>query len=105
MLHDDFFNNKKLDFNKDGFRDLPTGNLFSAINRWSYDNSKGLISQFGIKYLDDKRTGGQVDYNASSDKFTTNNYGLEINTKRVEGFAKIIDVKISIQFFTLLRLF
>lgn len=89
LLHDDFFGNKKLDFNKDGFRDLPTGNLFSAINRWSYDNSKGLISQFGIKYLDDKRTGGQVNYNSSTDKFTSNNYGLEINTKRVEGFAKI----------------
>ena len=41
LLHDDFFNNKKMDFNKDGFRDLPTGNLFSAINRWSYDNGKG----------------------------------------------------------------
>ncbi|HUS02123.1 MAG TPA: TonB-dependent receptor [Chitinophagaceae bacterium] len=89
LLHDDFFSNNKLDFNKDGFRDMPTGNLFSAINRWSYDNSKGLISQFGIKYLDDKRTGGQVNYNSSTDKFTNNNYGLEINTKRVEGFAKI----------------
>lgn len=89
LLHDDFFNNKKLDFNKDGFRDMPTGNLFTAINRWSYDDSKGFISQFGIKFLDDKKTGGQVDYNASSDKFTTNHYGLEINTKRVEGFAKI----------------
>ena len=89
LLHDDFFNNKKLDFNKDGFRDMPTGNLFTAINRWSYDDSKGFITQFGIKFLDDKKTGGQVNYNAASDKFTTNNYGLEINTKRVEGFAKI----------------
>ena len=89
LLHDDFFNNKKLDFNKDGFRDLPTGNLFSAINRWSYDNGKGLMSQFGIKLLNDNKTGGQVDYNESTDKFTTNNYGLAINTKRAEGFAKI----------------
>ena len=59
LLHDDFFNNKKMDFNKDGFRDMPTGNLFSAINRWSYDNGKGLMSQFGIKLLNDKKTGGQ----------------------------------------------
>lgn len=89
LLHNDYFNNKKLDFNKDGFRDLPTGNLFSAVNRWSYDNSKGLMIQFGIKLLDDKKTGGQVSYDASKDKFTTNNYGLEINTGRVEGFGKI----------------
>ena len=89
LLHNDYFNNKTLDFNKDGFRDLPTGNLFTAVNRWSYDNGKGLMSQFGVKFLDDKRTGGQVDYNAAKDKFTTNKYGLEINTRRVEGFGKI----------------
>ena len=89
LLHNDYFNNKTLDFNNDGFRDLPTGNLFTAVNRWSYDNGKGLMSQFGVKFLDDKKTGGQVDYNAAKDKFTTNKYGLEINTKRVEGFGKI----------------
>jgi outer membrane receptor for ferrienterochelin and colicins len=89
LVHDDFLTNKTLDFNKDGFRDLPTGNLFTVLNRWSYDNNKGLMSQFGIKILDDNKTGGETDYNASKDKFTTNNYGLEINTKRVEGFAKL----------------
>ena len=89
LLHDDYFNNKKLDFNKDGFRDLPTGNLFSAVNRWSFDNNKGLMTQFGIKFLDDKKTGGQINYNATEDKFTTNSYGLEINTRRVEAFGKI----------------
>lgn len=88
LLHDDYFGNRKLDFNRDGFRDLPTGNLFTAVNRWSYDNGKGLISQFGIKFLDDKKTGGQIDFDASNDKFTTNHYGLEINTSRIEGFGK-----------------
>jgi len=89
LLHNDYFNNRKLDFNSDGFRDLPTGNLFSGINRWSYDNGKGLMSQVGIKFIDDKKTGGQVDYDPSTDKFTTNSYGIEMNTKRVEGFAKV----------------
>jgi outer membrane receptor for ferrienterochelin and colicins len=89
LLHDDFLTNKKLDFNKDGFRDLPTGNLFSAINRWKYDNGNGLLAQFGIKVLNDKRTGGEVDFNPDEDKFTNNNYGLGINTKRYEAFGKI----------------
>ena len=31
LLHDDFINNATVDFNKDGFRDLPTGNQFSFI--------------------------------------------------------------------------
>ena len=39
--------------------------------------------------MNDERTGGQVNYNASTDKFTTNNYGLDINTKRIEGFGKL----------------
>ncbi len=89
LLHDDFLTNKNLDFNKDNFRDLPTGNLFTVLNRWSFDNNKGLMSQFGIKILQDNKTGGETNYNASQDKFTTNSYGLGINTKRIEGFGKI----------------
>ena len=89
LLHDDFLTNKKLDFNKDGFRDLPTGNQFSAISRWKYDNAKGILAQFGIKVLNDKRTGGQTSFDPSKDKLTINHYGLGINTERYEGFGKI----------------
>jgi outer membrane receptor for ferrienterochelin and colicin len=89
LLHDDFLNNNKIDFNKDGFRDQPTGNQFSLINRWKYDNSKGFFTQFGAKVFIDNKTGGQTTYNASRDKNTTNAYGLEINTTRMEAFGKI----------------
>jgi outer membrane receptor for ferrienterochelin and colicins len=89
LLHDDFLNNETIDFNEDGFRDLPTGNLFSAVNRWKYEDGKGIIAQFGFKFLNDSRTGGETSYNPDSDKFTTNYYGLGINTKRYEGFAKV----------------
>ncbi len=88
LLHDDFLNNKT-DVNKDGFRDLPTGNLFSGINRWQYQGTKGLMSQFGVKVLVDSRTGGSMSFNPSEDKFSTNQYGLGISTKRYEGFGKI----------------
>lgn len=89
LLHDDFLLNKQLDGNKDGFRDLPTGNQLSLINRWKYDDGKGFLTQFGLKVLNDRRTGGQTAYNPSSDKFTQNHYGLGINTARYEAFAKI----------------
>ena len=89
LLHDDFLNNKKLDFNKDGFRDLPTGNQYSLINRWKYDDGKGFLVQFGVKVLNDKKTGGEVAYDPVMDKNTTNKYGLGINTERYETFAKI----------------
>ena len=88
LLHDAFLTNKNVDFNKDGFRDLPTGNLFSAINRWKYEDNKGFITQFGIKFLDDKRTGGDIMFDPSAHKFSTHHYGLGIDTRRYEGFAK-----------------
>jgi outer membrane receptor for ferrienterochelin and colicin len=89
LLHDDFLTNKNLDFNKDGFRDLPTGNQFSLINRWKYDNGKGFLTQFGVKVLNDQRTGGETTYDPDTDKNTTNKYGLAITTQRYEAFAKI----------------
>lgn len=89
LLHDDFLNNKTIDFNKDGFRDLPTGNTVSIVNRYKYDDSKGVLAQFGFKVLNDKRTGGEVAFNPGTDKNTNNHYGLGINTERYEAFAKI----------------
>ncbi|MEO6681245.1 MAG: TonB-dependent receptor [Ginsengibacter sp.] len=87
LLHNSFLLNK-VDDNKDGFRDLPTGNLFSGINRLSYDDGKGVMIQFGVKALFDDKTGGELSFD-SKDKGTTNSYGLGINTQRLEGFAKI----------------
>jgi hypothetical protein len=87
LLHDDFLYNK-VDFNKDGFRDLPTGNLFSAVNKWVYEDHKGVEIQFGAKALLDNKTGGETAFD-SKDKLTTNHYGLGIQTSRYEGFAKI----------------
>jgi len=89
LQHYDFINNKTIDFNMDGFRDLPTGNLFSAVNRWKYEDGKGFLVQFGIKLLTDSRTGGETDFNPDKDKFSTHHYGLGIKTERYEGFAKI----------------
>ena len=89
LLHEDFLNNKSLDFNKDGFRDLPTGSTLSLVNRYKYDNSKGMMAQFGFKVLNDKRTGGEVAFDPAKDKYTANHYGLGINTERYEAFAKI----------------
>lgn len=89
LLHDNFLNNNTIDFNKDGFRDLPTGNQFSLVNRYKYDNAKGLLAQFGIKVMKDDRVGGQVAFDAAKDKNTTNQYGVGVNTERYEAFGKI----------------
>jgi len=89
LLHDNFMYNKEMNFSHNGFRDMPVGNLFSGINRWHYEDGKGLIAQFGVKYLNDDRTGGETGFNEATDKLTTNRYGLGFDIERVEGFAKI----------------
>ena len=88
LLHDDFLYNK-IDFNDDMFRDLPTGNQFSGINRWQYLGDNGLMSQFGIKFMTDTKTGGALDFDPSIHKFSTHHYGLGIDSRRFEAFGKI----------------
>ena len=89
LLHDNFMYNKNMNFSDNGFRDAPVGNLFSGVNRWHYENGKGIIAQFGIKFLHDDRIGGQIDFDKESDKFTTNRYGLGFKNQRIEGFGKL----------------
>ncbi len=87
LVHDDFLGNK-VDINKDGFRDLPTGNLFSVMNRWHYDDNKGWKIQFGIKALKDNKTGGENSF-GTQEKYSTNIYGFGMDIEREEGYAKI----------------
>lgn len=89
LLHDNFMYNKRMNFSKNGFRDIPAGNLFSGISRWKYDDGKGLMLQFGLKVLNDERTGGQIDFDPATDKLTENRYGLGFDIERYEAFAKI----------------
>lgn len=88
LLHDDFSYSRP-DENQDGFLDLPRGHQFSGVHRWQYTGDKGLVAHFGIKYLTDRRTGGQTDYRANEHKGTDEYYGLEINTQHWEAFSKI----------------
>ena len=89
LLHDNFMYNKEMNFSNNGFRDMPVGNLFSGVNRWHFENGKGIIAQFGVKFLHDDRVGGQIDFNEKTDKYTTNKYGLGFKNQRIEGFGKL----------------
>lgn len=88
LLHDAFLYNN-MDFNKDMYRDLPTGNLFTALNRWKYEGTNGWMTQFGAKVLTDRKVGGDMNFTPKPHQGTTHMYGLGFNTDRYEGFAKI----------------
>lgn len=78
----------EMDSNDDSFLDFPTGSQFNAINRWVYNDGKGLLAQVGVKLLSDVKLGGQTDFRAE-DKFTNNRFGFEIDTKRYETWGKV----------------
>lgn len=87
LLHNAFLK-KKMDINNDGFRDQPTGNLFTLMNRWYFEDHSGKEVQFGIKVLTDRKTGGEMDFTAD-DKLSPDKYGVVINNDRYEFFGKL----------------
>ena len=49
---------REFDMNDDGFLDSPLKRQFNIMNRWYYRTPR-LISQAGIKFINESRTGGQ----------------------------------------------
>ena len=87
---------KKHDVNNDGFMDMPLYQQINVMNRWQYTNpEKGLVSFLNIKYLNDEKQAGQIDYNPDTDRLTHDSvlngdekWGSEINTERFEFSSK-----------------
>ena len=85
----------KFDRNHDGFMDIPLLTTYNIFNRWDYINPGKWVSKFGIKYLDENRRGGQMDFDKSTWNTDTTGitndtkkYGMGIRTKRLEAFWK-----------------
>lgn len=80
----------EVDNNDDGFLDTPIADQINIQNRWQYQNpEKGLVSFFNLRFLSDGKQVGQTDFNPDTDKFTTNAWGSEIDTKRFDSSLKL----------------
>ncbi|WP_294821193.1 TonB-dependent receptor [uncultured Flavobacterium sp.] len=80
----------KNDMNDDGFLDNPLAKQINVMNRWQYnDTEKGWVSFINLRYMRDERQAGEVGFDPDRDKFTTNNWGSEINTDKVDASAKL----------------
>ncbi|SIS42180.1 Outer membrane receptor proteins, mostly Fe transport [Zobellia uliginosa] len=81
---------QKEDDKGDGFLDAPLADQINVMNRWQYqDPEKGWVSFFNVRFLNDGKQVGQVDFNPDADKFTTNAWGSEINTRRFDTSLKL----------------
>jgi len=73
------------DKNSDGFLDKPLQSQINLINRWQYTNAtKGLVSFFNIRVLDDLKKIGQI---GSQDD--TSKWGGRIKTNRFDSSFKL----------------
>lgn len=81
---------EKFDRNGDGFLDLPLKQQINVLNRWQYsDSENGIISFINVKYLNDQMQSGQLTFDPDVDKFTTNSWGSESDTERLETSFKL----------------
>jgi len=81
---------QKEDINKDGFLDAPIGDQLNIMNRWQYQNVEtGWVSFINLKFLNDNKQLGAVAFNPKKDAFTTNAWGSEIATRRLDASLKV----------------
>lgn len=94
---------KSYDHNHDGFRDLPLSRQFDIANRWLYQADNGMQVRWGVKYINDYRLGGQMDYRrkmkdemlhwideSQPDHYNHNRpYGSEVKNEEVNAYFKL----------------
>lgn len=80
----------KIDGNKDGFLDLPQLTRYMAFNKWEYgkQQEKGFATQIGLRLVNEKRLGGQMNFNAQTDKGSNNIYGQSVQYTQPEMYVK-----------------
>ena len=81
---------EKEDNNGDGFLDAPLANQINVMNRWQYQNPEtGWVSFINFRFLKDEKQVGQTAFDPFTDKFTTNAWGGEVDTRRFDSSVKL----------------
>ncbi|MCL7753729.1 TonB-dependent receptor [Polaribacter sp. Z022] len=84
------YRGEKFDNNNDSFLDNPLANQINLMNRWQFtDAEKGWVSFINLRFLNDEKQTGQLNFIPKSDKGTTNAWGSEIDTRRFDASAKL----------------
>jgi len=87
MVHGEVQGNAP-DHNHDGFKDEPDIRQYNLFNRWDYMTDRFTL-RVGFKALGEERIAGQFSYQPDNPDTWTNGFGIDINTRRYEGFSKI----------------
>ena len=79
----------KNDFNSDGFMDMATGVQYGALNRWKYEQTGKLMSDFGVFVNYDERNGGQLAFRGEDDNTNRLFYGVQTRSTHAEAYGKV----------------
>lgn len=81
----------RVDGNKDGFLDLPLLTRYMVYNKWKYGNETmvGWNAQIGLRFVNEKRIGGQNDYQEGGDKGSNTVYGQLVSFNQPETYTKL----------------
>ncbi len=80
----------KWDRDDDTFLDLPRLTRYAFYNKWRYrkENENGLSAFIGGRFVDERRIGGQENFNPDTDEGTTEAYGQTVRFRQPEVFTK-----------------
>ena len=80
----------KIDHNNDNFLDLPLTKKYSLYNKWEYksDIINNFYSSIILRYLNEERVGGDINYDPELDIANTTTYGQVINFQQPDLIIK-----------------
>lgn len=80
----------KTDRDKDNFLDLPLLTRYMIMNKWKIGKEKdwGWSSEIAVRFLNEKRTGGQTFFNPGEHKGSSSVYGNTVSLNQPEMWAK-----------------
>lgn len=79
---------RKVDENGDGFLDMPLVRNINLLNKWKFNNNKGLMSQLSFKYLYEQRMAGEMDFDYSRSYADMSSWGQKLGTNRFEVYGR-----------------
>ena len=81
---DYYFNDKRIDFNQDGFTDIPLNHRLSLFNKWQVnDKNDKPTFLLAMRYYNEDRFGGVMEW-TKADRASSTVYGESIKTERYE---------------------
>ena len=89
---------RKMDHNRDGFRDLPKADQINIANKWLYSADNGMQIRWGWKFVQENRLGGMYNYKtparcvkrwSSTGTSPARLYGSHIRNRNANGYLKI----------------